>query len=152
MGGIFNLAGSAIQAKGQIAEGNATNAAAEYNANMARQDAGIAATQTAADIAKTRTTQALETGSLKAKAGITGGMTGSNLDILSSNAVQQELDILNIKQQGALKQRSLLSQASLDTAAGKNAKKQSKLAAAGTMLNGIGNAVNSGTQAATMFI
>lgn len=150
MGGIFNLAGAGLQAQGQIAQGDATNAAAEYNANMARQDAGIAQTQTVADIQKTRTQQEQVTGTLKANAGVLGGMTGSNLDILSSNAVQQELDILNIKQQGELKKRGLLSEASLDVAAGKNAKKQSKLAAAGTMLQGIGNAVNSVTSTAAM--
>ena len=150
MGGIFNLAGAAVQAKGQIAQGDAADAAAQYNANMARQDAGIAETQTQADILKTRTEQGVLTGKLKAAAGITGGMTGSNLDILSSNAVQQELDILNIKQQGALKKRGLLSQASLDISAGENAKKQSKLAAAGTILSGIGNAVTSATQTAAL--
>jgi hypothetical protein len=150
MGGIFNVAGSAVQAKGQIAQGNATDAADQYNADMARQDAGIAATQTTADIAKSRASAESTNGTLKANAGLTGGLTGSNLDILSSNAVQQELDVLNLKQQGAIQQRNLLSQASLDVAAGSNAKKQSKLAAAGTILNGIGNAVTSTAQTAAL--
>lgn len=146
MSGLFSLAGAGIAAKGQIAQGNADMAAAEYNANIARQDAGIAASQTAADIAKTRNEQKQVEGQLKARAGVLGGLTGSNLDILSSNAVQQELDILNIKQQGALKQRALLNEASLQLAAGQNAKKQSKLQAAATMLEGTGKAIGSVTQ------
>lgn len=130
----MQLVGGAVQAKGIKAQGDADYESGLYNANTAREDAGIAATQTTADVAKARTSQALDTGKFKAAAGVTGGMTGSNLDILSSNAVQQELDILTIKQQGALTQRSLLNQAGIDIAGAENAKKQSRLEAAAAML------------------
>lgn len=139
----MQLAGGALQAKGIKAQGDADYASGMYNANTAREDAGIAATQTVADIAKDRTSQALDTGKFKAAAGVTGGMTGSNLDILSSNAVQQELDILTIKQQGALTQRNLLNQAGLDIAGAENAKKQSRLEAGAALLGSASKAASS---------
>lgn len=135
-----------VGAIGAIQEGNAAEAAANYNATIARQDAEVSRQQTAADVERQRRENYLRAGATRAASGVSGGLTGSALDIGLSNAAQGELDILNIQQTGALQQRSLLNTASLDEMQGKAASRSSKLKAAGSLLGGASQAASYGSR------
>lgn len=137
MSALFKTAAYTTQAYGQMQQANAESAALEYNAELALKNAGITRTETEADVERQKRENFLRTGKTTAAAAATGGLTGSALDVLASNAAQQELDILNIKQQGKLREEAYLSQARLDIAGSKNVKVAGKLAAASTVLTGV---------------
>lgn len=121
-------------------EGASQAAAARYNAEQAQEQAAITQTQTAADVERQRRENLVRTGQAVAASGAGGGLSGSALDVIASNIQQQELDILNIQQQGKLKERSLLQQAGLDLATAKTAKRTSSVKAAGALLGGTAQA------------
>lgn len=136
---VASLAGAAVGALGQVQKGRAEADAAIYNANIAKEDATIAASQTEADVARLRRENLVRTGEAVAK----GGVGGSNADLLASNIMEQELDILNTEYQGKLQQRSLLNTANLDLMRADPAIKQSRYAAAGALLGGVSGATSS---------
>ena len=136
MSAIFDAAGAGVQAAGQLQAAEAKARAAEFNADVARRNAGIQETQTQADVERIGRENVLRTGAARAAAGASGGLTGSSLDILSSNAAQQGLDILNIKQQGLLRKEALLQGAQLDILEAKSSRTAGKFGAAATLLGG----------------
>lgn len=141
-----SLGGAAISAIGALQQGEAAESAAQFNATVARQDAQIVKQQTAAEIERTRREGLVRSGAAVAAAGRGGSVTGSTLDVLSSNIAQQELDVLNIGAEGVLKERQLLNTANLDISQGRAAKQASKLQAAGSILGGVSKAAQLGTQ------
>lgn len=144
---VASIAATGLKVAGGLQKAKSEASALRFNANTAREDAAIEETHTAAEINRARLENYLRTGSNRANAAASGaGLTGSTKDVLNSNAEQEELDILNIKHQGALKQRSLLISSALDISASKNVTKQAKLGAASTILKsgpGIAERVNS---------
>lgn len=136
MSGFFGIAQGVTQAAAITQQSEAQARAAEFNSEIARKNAGIQATQTEADLERTRRENVSRSGSVRAAAGASGGLTGSNLDILASNAAQQELDILNIKQQGKLREQALLQGAKLDIMEAKSTRKAGKLGSAAAILGG----------------
>jgi hypothetical protein len=100
-----------LQSQAALQQGESEAQAAEYNAQKAREEASIVSSQTEADKERARRENLVRSGALRA--GTTGNLTGSSLDLLASNVAQQELDILNIENQGYLERRSLLNSANL---------------------------------------
>ncbi len=98
-------------AKASMQAQQAQAQASEYNARIARENAAIAESNTAAEVARADRERRLRTGANIAAAGGSGSL--SFMDIAMDNAAQEELNILTIKQQGLLKQRSFQQQAGL---------------------------------------
>lgn len=151
VGTLTGAAGQATQGVSQQQQYESSARASEFNAEVAQRNAGIQRTQTAADIERTRRENFIRAGAARASAGALGGLTGSSLDLISSIAAEQELDVLNIKQQGQLREDALLQGAQLDIfeakgarVAGESAVAASKVAAASTVLGGLGKAAKTG--------
>lgn len=123
--------GGGISTVGQIVSGNAADNAAKANASAATESAAISEAQ--------QRQQDLRTiASGKAIIGASGvTASGSPLDVLAESARQAEINALNIRRSGQL-------QANADLIAGANAKRASRIAAAGTILTtgyGVGKQV-----------
>lgn len=153
MSGLFNFGASAVEAEGVKLQSESEARAAEFNANVARRNAGIQETQTQADIERGRREARVRQGSARAAAGALGGLQGSALDILASNAAQQELDIMTVKQQGALRKQALLEGSQLDIFRAQTSRQAGKLGSAAAMLRGtaqlFARAENMGSKAAS---
>jgi hypothetical protein len=120
---ILGLGGTAISAVGQIKSGNAAEGAAEFNANIALEDAAIKEKQQ-------RYTDQRTLSSGRAIVGASGvQMSGSPLDVMAESARQAELDALIIRRGGQLEAEST-------RLAGKQQKQASRYSAASTILTG----------------
>jgi hypothetical protein len=130
-------AGAAMSAVSAIKQGKAAKAAAEFNANMARQNAGLAREQAAKQTAQHDREQFMRIGAIRAAQGKSGGAAeGSVHDILADTAAQGELQRQEITYQGELKARGFENTATLDEMQGKNASKQGVLKAGSELLSG----------------
>jgi hypothetical protein len=134
----LTAAGAAMSAVSAIKQGKAAKAAAEFNANIARENASIARGQTAQQIAQHDREQYLRMGAIRAAQGKSGGAAneGSVLDILADTAAQGELQRQDIAYRGSLAERGYNNTATLDTMAGKNAAKQGVMQAGADLLSG----------------
>lgn len=152
---IVTMAAAAVQAVGAIQQGRAQAAsyksaaqAADYNATMARLNAGVAGEQAnAAEEQQQRQFRALQAKGVVAAAESGAGLDGSNLDVLKQNAVANELDALTIRYEGQMKARGLLAQSELDKLqaqasrrAGKDAMTGGYLSAGANLLTGASKA------------
>jgi len=149
MSGLFDFGASLVEAKGirQSAESEAR--ASEFNAQQAREKAGIQKTVTEADVQSAKRDAASRVGTARATAGAMGGVEGSIKDIIESNAVQDELDILTIKQRGAVAEKDLLTGARLDIMGADSARKAGKVGSAAAILRGTGSLLKTVEKAAT---
>lgn len=116
------------------AEAKAAAGAANYNAQISEQNAAIAKKQTEQDVKDRQRAAYL---SRSENINNSGNVAGNALDILSDNAAQSELDILNTKYQGLLTQNSYLNSAALDRSNATNAKTMGKVGAASALLGGV---------------
>lgn len=125
---------SGIQsAKAQSASEQAT---ANYNAEMAERQASVANEQTAQAVKDTQRKNYLMKSENINNA---GSVTGNVNDILSDNAAQSEMDILNIKYNGLLSQNSYLNEANLEKSKSANAKSAGQQGVASALLGGVTN-------------
>ena len=131
------MTGAILQGAGQMQQAESQARASEFNAQAGQEKAGIQVTQTAADVERAQREGRARKGAARAAAGATGGIGGSALDILESSAVQEELDILTIRQRGAIAEKDLLTGARLDILGAQNTRAGGKLAAAATVIGGI---------------
>lgn len=131
------IGGTAVSAIGSIQQGNAAKQAANFNAQVANNNA-IAARQNAAANAKRQEREArLRAGANRAAAGASGiQLSGSVLDLLEDNAMEEELDRLTILHQGELQASGLESSATLLRAEGSAAQRAGFAGAASTLLSG----------------
>lgn len=109
-------------------------AASKANARIAENNAAIAESQTEAALERQRKVGLIASGASRAVAGSRGLGTGSAYDILSDNAAQQELDLLNIKYEGLLKKTGYLQTAALDKANAKSTRRNMPYLAGGKLL------------------
>ncbi len=114
-------------------EGSAQKAAAFYNAQVASQNANLQEQVTKADITRQRQENYVRQGQSVAAS---GGLTGSSLDTILGNAIQEEFDILNTQFQSNINRTNLLNGAQLSIYQGKTAKKTSRLQGAASILAG----------------
>lgn len=136
---------SAIQAgKGQEAQYKSAQQAADYNAEMQRQNAAVARQQAGAreEAQRRQARQVLgEQRAALSQAGI--GLSGSAADVYGQSAANAELDALNIRYEGELDARGLLAQSQLTSYEGqvsgmnaKSAKRAGYVNAASSLLSG----------------
>ena len=136
MSGILDFAAAGVSAAGQLQQSEAQARAAEFNAQVGQERAGIQRTQTAADVARAKREGRTRAGAARAQAGALGGLQGSALDILESSAVQEELDILTIGQRGRIAEKDLLTGARLDILEAQSTRAAGKVGAASSVLRG----------------
>lgn len=134
------IAATAMQAIGQLQQGQAANATAKYNATILEQNAQVERQQANAREEQQRRQAGQILGQQRAAfAQAGGGMGGSALDVATQSGRDAELDALTLRYEGGLRARGLESEASMERFAGKQALKQSRMAAIGTILGGAGD-------------
>ncbi len=145
----FIIAASAVvSAVGAIQQGKAAEAAANFNATVAQQNAQIVRTQAKADARQSERETYLRLGAIRAAQGKSGGAAGegSVLDILGDTAAQGELEKQDIIYRGELRARGFTNDATLDIAQGKAAKTAGYLKAGTDLLSGGVNAYGAYTK------
>jgi hypothetical protein len=120
---ILAAVGTVISAKGQLAAGDAANAAAKENAANAVETAGIQENQQRLADQRTLATGRADIGASGVQA------SGSPLDVMAESARQAEMNALIIRRGGQL-------QAHADLVQGANAVQASRINAASTILTG----------------
>jgi hypothetical protein len=147
--GAVSAAGAVAQGNAQAAQNNAAAAAANYNANMQRQQAATVGQQTSSreDLQRKQARQII---ARQVAAGAESGVnitTGSAADLFRQSLYDAEMDALNIRYEGELNRVGLLNQASLsDWEAGvsrsnaKSAKKAGRLNAVVSLASGAAGA------------
>lgn len=135
---IAMVAGTAFQAIGAIKQGQAANAAAKYNAQVANNNAQVAEQQAQSQAMVQGRRAMMQNGGLLANMAANGVDVGegSAVDILSQSAANAEMDRQNIIYNGRVRAQSLRSQAQLDTFQGETAQQNGYMSAAGALLSG----------------
>jgi len=131
-------ASSAVGAIGAVRAGQAQAGAANYNALVAQQNAGIANAQGAAAADAQWRNAERRIGSSIAAFGGSGvqGSTGSTTDVLADNIQSATLDNLNTQYNYKLRALGFQDQASLDRSNASNASTSGYLSAVGTLIGG----------------
>lgn len=130
------MASTAISAFGQIQGGNSKGAMADYNAQVANQNAAQVTQQANknAQISLVNSSKVIGQGQASyGAAGVTS--TGSAMDVLQQSARNAQLDALNIQYGGAVKAQSYDNEAALDQYRGNNDRLSGYLSATGSLLN-----------------
>lgn len=135
---VLAVAGTAMTAIGQIRQGQAAKAAADYNAQVANNNAIVAEQQSQSQAMVQGRRAMMQNGGLLANMAANGVEVGegSPIDILSQSAANAEMDRQNIIYNGRVKAQSLRNQAQLDTFQGETAQSNGFMSAAGTLLSG----------------
>ena len=142
------IAGTAMQAIGAIQQGNASQAAANRNAEMLDRNAGIEREQAnQREESKRREARQVLGAQRAAFAQSGGGMGGSAADVMQQSSVNAELDALTLRYEGDLRARGMEAEAASERYAGKVAKRQGYMQAVGSILSGAG--MYQGAQAAS---
>ena len=128
---IVMQVGSAVMgAVGAMQQGNSANAAAQYNTQVANNNA-IAARQAAGEDKKRHDRLTMKRmGTLRAGS--------ASLDLLEDSAMQEELEALSILHGGEVQAIGFENTATLERARGKSAKQAGYMGAAGSLLKGAG--------------
>ena len=101
------------QANAQANQLQAQANADRYNAEIAGQNAGVVAGQTEAQLDRADRERRLRMGTARAAGGASGIGLENFGDILQSSAAQEELNLLTIQSEGALREREFTTGASL---------------------------------------
>lgn len=137
LGTAATAIGTIFSAVSSISSGNAARASGDYNAALYAQNAEVTRQRAAADEARQRRLATQRMGANVAAAGASGlQLNGSALDVLESNAAQEELDALTIRWNGQTAAGGLESQGVLARAQGRNAQQQGYIGAGATLLLG----------------
>lgn len=137
VGSTLGAIGSGLGLVSTLQGAQSSAAASKANAQIAANNAAIAESQTEAQLERQRKVGLITSGAARAVAGSRGLGTGSAYDILSDNAAQQELDLLNIKYEGLLKKTGYLQTAALDKANAKSTRRNMPYLAGGKLLMSI---------------
>ena len=133
------IVATGAQAFGQFQQGRAAQQSAEYNAAIARQNAERTRQQTEVAKEQQDRERRLRLGANIAS-GAASGVGIENLgDVMASNAMQEELDLLTLESEGLLRAQDFETQASLQEARGKQAMQSGIMGAGTTILGGISN-------------
>ncbi|TXH10048.1 MAG: hypothetical protein E6R04_06350 [Spirochaetes bacterium] len=149
IGAVQNANAARVEGAAQQAQLEAQASASRFNAEVAKQNAAITAEQTKANLEKADRERRIRLGRNVAAASASGTGAGSFGDILQSSSAQEELNLLTIRSEGLLKERSYLQNAALDTASAQNAlnqvplvKSAAKTKSASAILSGISSGIN----------
>ena len=131
------IAGSAMSAMGSMQQGKAAQQAANFNAQVAQNNA-IAARQAAAENARRgRRAAAKRTGAIRARIN-----TDTSMDLLEDSVMEEELNINSILHAGELQALGLEANASLERTRGVNARRAGNVQAASSLLSGAAKAAD----------
>jgi len=133
---IATILGTLIQAFSQYQQGRATEAASEYNAQVAERQAQAATQKAAFDETARREKGRKLLATQRAASATTGATIGSFEPLFSQTASDTELDALAIRYGGQIESERSLSQAGLYRYQGKQAKRSGILSAGATLLTG----------------
>lgn len=135
---VLQVVGTVFGVISAINQGRAQRDAANYNATIAMQNAGIARQDAAANAEQKRRETVLRLGAIRAAQGKSGGDagTGSVLDVLGDTAAQSELERQDILYRGELAARGYTNTATLDMFQGKNAMRTAYGRAGSELLKG----------------
>ncbi len=148
------IASTAMQAVGAIQQANAASAsyksqqqAADYNATVLEQNAGVERSQANAREEAQRREARRILGSQRAAFSQAGtGLSGSAADVMAQSATDAELDALTLRYEGDMRSRGMMAQAEgeryhgrVASANASSAKTAGYLSAAGSILSGAGN-------------
>jgi len=135
VGAIAAVAGTAIQAVGAIREGQAAQAAANFNAQVATQNSAQAVLQAKEEERRHRIIARKQRGTQRVAAAAGGiEVTGSALDVLSESAANAELDALTIRHAGEIGALGFLNEARLSRFEGRAARTAAGFRAVGFLL------------------
>lgn len=138
---VATVAATAIAAAGAIRQGQAAANAAEYNAELAEQNATASRQQAAANAAASDREARKRLGAIEATVGASGvAMEGSPLDILQESALNAELDRQNILYGGETRSRGYESTATLERYRGDEAETAGYMRAGSELIGGYGRA------------
>lgn len=134
----LQMLGTALQVFGILDKGDSESEAAEFNAAVADQNAGIALAQGEADVVQQGRVNALRIGRIRSGYGASGirSDSGSALDVLEDSVMQAKLDEQNIRYGAAMKARGYNVSAELDRRRASSAQSNSMFSAAGAALLG----------------
>lgn len=138
------IAGVALQAVGTLTKGESEARAAEFNADALSQQAAFTRQRTAAEEKRFRRTARKERGAFRTAAGSSLALGGSAADIFEDAIINQELDALNIRLQGQLEERALISGAAQQKTRAKGARFQAALGAGTSLLTSVSGGFQSG--------
>jgi hypothetical protein len=139
---IMMAIGSAISAVSQISQAQQAKNAANYNAQIAEQQATAARQTASANADRQRRSAERQLGSMQAGYSASGvsSSEGSALDILSQSARDAELDYQTILHGGEMQARGYQNTANLERSRASNAMSSGYMSAAGTLIGGAGKA------------
>lgn len=144
----MSVLGSVMGAQQAQKQGDAAAAAAKFNADAARRNAGIARQQASDDAAAQRRDSTQKLGAMRAAYGASGvTLDGSPTDVLEASARNAELDNQMIKYKGELRAMGYEDSATLDDFSGATAQEAGNDKASGILLSG---AVKAGGSAYNM--
>ena len=142
VGAIVAIIGAGVSAYSQIRQGQQAEAVGRYNARVAEQQATSARQAAAADAETKRRQFDRILGGQRARYGASGviGSEGSPLLVMMQSEEEAALDVARVRAGGAAQAYGLEAEARLQRFGGRQARRQSYLAATGTFLQGLGTA------------
>lgn len=137
-----SVAGKALGAVGDIRQGNSNANLADYNAQVANQNAALILNQGAEQERRARLQASKVIGGMRAAYGASGVTAdGSAADVIRSSAANAELNALTIRNGAQIKATALQNEASLDYYRASNDRVSGYLGASGDLIGGAGKAV-----------
>jgi hypothetical protein len=131
------IAGAAFSAYGAIRAASAEKAAANYQRQVADNNATASRQAAVADERRQRMLASKQLGQMRANYAASGlSMDGSPEDVLADSATNAELDVLIIRSNGENRARGYQSDSNLSRMRGDSAAESGYLSAAGTLLGG----------------
>ena len=135
---VLSAVGTGISVAGQVQAGRQASATANYNANLAEQQAAAtdAAARETMSRARLENQRALSTQRAGFAAAGLNPDDGSPLQVQAETAGILQLNAVEQQKQSTLRSQSLLGQAAADRLYGQSARSGANLAAAGSLLGG----------------
>ncbi len=131
--------GTAMSMQGAQQQGQAGQAAAQYNYQVNQQNAKLAIEQAASEEQKLRVSGQKSLGAARANYGASGvQMDASALDVLEESAKNIEMDALEVRHKGALKAWSYQANAGLNLLEGEASARAGSMGAATALVKGAG--------------
>jgi hypothetical protein len=141
----LQLAGTAVSAAGQIAQGKNAELMGNLQQQAYNQQADAVGKASTFEQMQERRKQELAQSNARAQVGASGvGFAGSPTEVLAANAGQNELDIAAIQYGSTLKQSQLRTQGAIAAYQGQQGKQAGYIGALGTTISGLGKAVQIG--------
>jgi hypothetical protein len=139
---VATVASTAVTAYASYQQGQAQQAASEYNAQVAEHQATLARQAAAIREEQQREHDRRLMARARAIYGVSGvsALEGSPLFVQLDNARQAELNALRLRYGGEVQATGFLSQAGLDRFLGETAATQATIGAGATLLSGFGSA------------